>query len=57
MFVGAIKKDVTKALQELISEGMVNQLITQIVEKLVKNTEVVYNMDTQELVVRFKKDF
>jgi len=57
MFVGAIKKDVTKALQELIAEGMVNQLITQIVEKLVKNTEVVYNMDTQELVVRFKKDF
>lgn len=57
MFVGAIKKDVTKALQELISEGMVNQLVTQIVEKLVKNTEVAYNMDTQELVVRFKKEF
>ena len=57
MFVGTIKKDVTKALQELISEGMVNQLITQIVEKLVKNTEVAYNMDTQELVVRFKKEF
>jgi len=57
MFTGTIKKDVTKAMQELIAEGTVNQLVSQIVEKLVNNTSLTYDPKTKSVILKFKKEF
>ena len=57
MFTGTIKKDVTKAMQELIAEGTVNQLVTQIIEKLVNNTSLTYDPETRSVILKFKKEF
>lgn len=56
MFVGTIKKDVAKALNELIKEGTVNNLVEQMVQKLIENTSIVYDIETKSIIVKFTKE-
>lgn len=71
MFVNLIKNNVTKALEELIDEGIVMKLvnklkenfsaqgidITKQTEGLLNGAKVRYNFETKSVEIEFKKSF
>lgn len=52
MLVGKIKKEIRKAIAELIQEG----IVAEIVNEAIKNTEIAFDPKSKEIRVRFKKE-
>ena len=56
MLVGKIKKEITKAMTELVQEGLITSLIHSALKDLIEHSEVGYDLSTKSITIKYKKD-